>query len=142
MNKGAIELEKEARFVKKKWRNKGQFRPPSVPRQIPFIYKEKSLYEKIQEQNSKENAFLEESKIRISTNFQKFKGKNIENSSEHKKKFKILAAGDFHGDSSASKRLAEKAEKENVDLVVLTGDITGIIETENLIKPFLNKNKR
>jgi len=61
---------------------------------------------------------------------------------EHKKKFKILAAGDFHGDSSVSKKLAEKAEKENVDLVVLTGDITGIIETENLIKPFLDKNKR
>lgn len=61
---------------------------------------------------------------------------------EKKKKFKILAAGDFHGDSSVSKKLAEKAEKENVDLVILTGDITGLIETENLIKPFLQKNKR
>ncbi len=61
---------------------------------------------------------------------------------KHKKKFKILAAGDFHGDSSVSKKLAEKAEKENVDLVVLTGDITGLIETENLIKPFLQKNKK
>ena len=58
------------------------------------------------------------------------------------KKFKILAAGDFHGDSSVTKKLAEKAEKENVDLVVLTGDITGLIETENIIKPFLQKNKR
>jgi len=58
------------------------------------------------------------------------------------KKFKILAAGDFHGDSSITKKLAEKAEKENVDLVVLTGDITGLIETENIIKPFLQKNKR
>ena len=58
------------------------------------------------------------------------------------KKFKILAAGDFHGDSSVTKKLAEKADKENVDLVVLTGDITGLIETENLIKPFLDKNKR
>ena len=61
---------------------------------------------------------------------------------DHKKKFKILAAGDFHGDSSATKKLAERAEKENVDLVVLTGDITGVIETQNLIKPFLQKNKR
>jgi len=61
---------------------------------------------------------------------------------EQKKKFKILAAGDFHGDSSVTKKLAEKAEKENVDLVVLTGDITGMIETENLIKPFLDKHKR
>ncbi|MDD5191878.1 MAG: metallophosphoesterase [Candidatus Nanoarchaeia archaeon] len=66
----------------------------------------------------------------------------MKNQINKQKKFKILAAGDFHGDSSASKRLAEKAEKENVDLVVLTGDITGLIETENLIKPFLQKNKR
>ena len=27
-------------------------------------------------------------------------------------------------------------------MVVLTGDITGLIETENIIKPFLQKNKR
>ncbi len=58
------------------------------------------------------------------------------------KKFKILAAGDFHGDSDTAKRLAEKAEKENVDLVILTGDITGFIETENLLKPFLKKGKK
>jgi hypothetical protein len=61
---------------------------------------------------------------------------------QESRKFKILAAGDFHGDSSVTKKLAEKAEKENVDLVVLTGDITGFIETENIIKPFLQKNKR
>lgn len=58
------------------------------------------------------------------------------------KKFKILAAGDFHGDSSATKRLAEKAEKEKVDLVILTGDITGPIETENLIKPFIDRGTK
>ncbi len=58
------------------------------------------------------------------------------------KKFKILAAGDFHGDSDTSKKLAEKAEKENVDLVILTGDITGMIETENLLKPFIKKGKK
>ncbi len=58
------------------------------------------------------------------------------------KKFKILAAGDFHGDSSTAKKLAEKAEKQNVDLVILTGDITGIIETENLLKPFIEKHKK
>ena len=60
----------------------------------------------------------------------------------NKKKFKILAAGDFHGDSKATKKLAEKAEKENVDLVVLTGDITGLVETDNIIKPFIEKGKR
>lgn len=59
-----------------------------------------------------------------------------------KKKFRILAAGDFHGDSSASKRLAEKAEKEKVDLVVLTGDITGLIETDNILKPFIDKGEK
>ncbi|MFA7708239.1 MAG: metallophosphoesterase [Candidatus Pacearchaeota archaeon] len=58
------------------------------------------------------------------------------------KKFKILAAGDFHGDSSVSKRLAERAEKEKVDLVILTGDITGLIETENILKPFIDKGEK
>lgn len=58
------------------------------------------------------------------------------------KKFKILAAGDFHGDSSAAKKLAEKAEKEKVDLVILTGDIIGPIETENLIKPFIDRGTK
>ena len=59
-----------------------------------------------------------------------------------KKKFKILAASDFHGDSSVTKKLAEKAEKENVDLVVLAGDLTGIVETDNILKPFLDKKKK
>ena len=63
-------------------------------------------------------------------------------SKQKSKKFKILAAGDFHGDSDTAKRLAEKAEKENVDLVILTGDITGMIETENLLKPFIKKGKK
>jgi len=58
------------------------------------------------------------------------------------KKFKILAAGDFHGDSKATKKLAEKAEKEKVDLVILTGDIIGLVETENLLKPFTDKGKK
>ncbi|MBT4135556.1 hypothetical protein HOD75_03255 [archaeon] len=59
-----------------------------------------------------------------------------------KKKFKILAAGDFHGDSDIAKKLAKKAEKEKVDLVVLVGDITGPIETENLLKPFTDKKQK
>lgn len=60
---------------------------------------------------------------------------------EKKKKFKILAASDLHGDSSATKKLAERAVKENVDLVILAGDITGFVETENIIKPFKDKGK-
>lgn len=58
------------------------------------------------------------------------------------KKFKILAASDIHGDTKATKKLAERAEKEDVDLVVLCGDITGIVETKNLIKPFKDKGQK
>jgi len=57
-------------------------------------------------------------------------------------KLKILAAGDFHGDSATAKKLAEKAEKEHVDLVVLLGDITGTVQTKNLIKPFTDRKQK
>ncbi len=57
------------------------------------------------------------------------------------KKLKILAAGDIHGDSKLAEKLAEKAVKENVDLVVLCGDITFFEQkTENLMGPFVKKN--
>ncbi|HLD10470.1 MAG TPA: metallophosphoesterase [Candidatus Nanoarchaeia archaeon] len=57
------------------------------------------------------------------------------------KKLKILSAGDIHGDSSAAKKLAILAEKEKVDLVILCGDITNFhLDTQNLIKPFKEKN--
>lgn len=59
-----------------------------------------------------------------------------------KRKMKILAASDIHGDSKLVKKLASRAEKEKVDLVVLCGDITGWTETSNIIKPFKEKNKR
>ena len=59
-----------------------------------------------------------------------------------KKKFRILAASDFHGDSETAKKLAETAVKKNVDLVVLAGDIVGLIETENILKPFVEKGKK
>lgn len=56
---------------------------------------------------------------------------------EHHKKLKILAAGDIHGDVGLAKKLAEKAKKEKVDLVVLCGDITQADQsTDNLIGPF------
>ncbi len=58
------------------------------------------------------------------------------------KKFRILAASDIHGESKVAKKLAEKAERENVDLVVLCGDITGFKETKNFIKPFKDKNQK
>ncbi len=56
---------------------------------------------------------------------------------------KILAAGDLHGDTRRVEQLAEKAEKEQVDLVVLCGDLTQNDEsTKGLIGPFLKKNKK
>jgi len=58
------------------------------------------------------------------------------------KKFRILAAGDLHGDSKLAEELAKKAEKEKVDLVILNGDITGIIETENIISPFTKRHEK
>ncbi len=59
-----------------------------------------------------------------------------------RKKTKILAVGDIHGDIGLVKRLAERAKKENVDLVILAGDLTFFENsTKNLIGPFLKVNK-
>ncbi len=56
---------------------------------------------------------------------------------------RILAAGDLHGDSGLAKKLAEKAEKENVELVILCGDLTlDESVTGNIIGPFKKKNKK
>ena len=56
---------------------------------------------------------------------------------------KILASGDIHGDISLAKRLAEKAEKEKVDLVVLCGDLTyGERSIEGILGPFVKKGKK
>lgn len=58
------------------------------------------------------------------------------------KSIRILAASDIHGDTRITRRLADRAEKEEVDVVVLCGDITGIVETPNLIKPFKDKGQK
>jgi hypothetical protein len=58
------------------------------------------------------------------------------------KKLRILAASDLHGESKIAINLAKKAERENVDLVVLCGDIVGFAETTNIIKPFKDRNKK
>ncbi|MBD3354952.1 hypothetical protein GF361_03125 [Candidatus Woesearchaeota archaeon] len=56
---------------------------------------------------------------------------------------KILASGDIHGDISLARSLAEKAEKEKVDLVVLCGDLTYAEQsTKGIIGPFKEKNKK
>ncbi|MBT7902264.1 hypothetical protein HN587_00220 [Candidatus Woesearchaeota archaeon] len=62
--------------------------------------------------------------------------------SEHKK-LKILATGDIHGDITLVRQLADRAEKENVDLVVLCGDLTMAEQsTDNIVGPFVKKGKR
>ncbi|MBW3015388.1 metallophosphoesterase [Candidatus Woesearchaeota archaeon] len=56
---------------------------------------------------------------------------------------KILASGDLHGDTNLAERLAKRAEKENVDLVILCGDITNFeSSTKNLIGPFRRVGKK
>ncbi len=59
------------------------------------------------------------------------------------KKTRILAVGDIHGDTGLVKRLAEKAVKEEVDLVILAGDLTFAEQsTKNLIGPFIKVKKQ
>lgn len=58
-------------------------------------------------------------------------------------RLKILAAGDIHGDTSLAERLAEKAMKENVDLVILCGDLTyGETSTAGIIGPFVKRHEK
>ena len=59
------------------------------------------------------------------------------------KKTKILAVGDLHGDERLVKKLAERAEKENVDLVILTGDLTfAERSTKNIVGPFVKAKRQ
>lgn len=59
------------------------------------------------------------------------------------RKSKILAVGDIHGDSRLIKRLAERAVKEKVDLVILAGDLTfAESEVKGIIKPFIDAKKQ
>jgi len=59
-----------------------------------------------------------------------------------KNKFKILAAGDIHGDTKLAESLAKKAKNENVNLVILCGDLTfAETSTKGIIGPFLKQKK-
>lgn len=56
---------------------------------------------------------------------------------------KILAAADIHGDSKLANELAIRAKKENVDLVVLCGDLTNFDESfEGIIGAFKKVDKK
>ncbi len=56
---------------------------------------------------------------------------------------KILAAGDLHGDIKQAEKLASRAKQEDVDLVILSGDLTmGEAHTSGLIGPFKKAGKK
>ena len=56
---------------------------------------------------------------------------------------KILAAGCLHNNTEFIESLAQKADDENVDLVVLAGDLTlGEASTEGIIGPFARRNRK
>ncbi|MFH1327096.1 MAG: metallophosphoesterase [archaeon] len=58
------------------------------------------------------------------------------------KKIKILAIGDIHGDTRLVEKLAEKAKKQDVDIVILAGDITFAEQSlKGLIGPFAKAKK-
>ena len=73
----------------------------------------------------------------------KSKEESKEQIQEPHKKLRILAAGDIHGDTSLAERLAERAEKEKCDLVILCGDLTMMERsTDNIIGPFKKRNEK
>ena len=56
---------------------------------------------------------------------------------------KILAAGDLHDDAEGVRKLADAAEREDVDIVIINGDISNFGELrKGMIKPFLDKGKK
>jgi len=59
-----------------------------------------------------------------------------------KDRLKILAAGDFHSDSKTARKLAIRAKKEKVDIVILLGDLVGTLYSKNLIKPFIERKQK
>jgi len=52
---------------------------------------------------------------------------------------KFLAAGDLHGDRDLASQLAEKADKENVDFVVLCGDL---VENDDNVRGIVGAFKK
>lgn len=58
------------------------------------------------------------------------------------KKTKILAIGDIHGDTGLVKKLAERAEKEDIDIIILAGDITfAEMSLKGIVGPFAKMKK-
>jgi Icc-related predicted phosphoesterase len=60
-----------------------------------------------------------------------------------KNKTKIMAVGDIHGDTGLVKKLAEKAVKEEIDIIILAGDLVhSENHTKNIVGPFLKASKQ
>lgn len=58
-------------------------------------------------------------------------------------KLRILAVGDLHGDTLQALKLAKEAERKNVDLVILCGDLTYADATADyLVGPFAKAGKK
>jgi uncharacterized protein len=56
---------------------------------------------------------------------------------------KILASSDLHGDARQAEKLAQRAQEENVDLVILCGDIVREDQSSgNMLKPFKQHNQK
>jgi len=56
---------------------------------------------------------------------------------------KVLATGDIHGDTSFIEELAHEADANNVDLIIIAGDIADWHgPTDNLIGPLLKENRK
>lgn len=55
---------------------------------------------------------------------------------------KILAIADIHGDTGLVKRIGKLADKENVDIIAIAGDLTWFgKDTGKLISPMLKNNR-
>jgi len=64
------------------------------------------------------------------------------NKKTQEKTTRIMAIGDIHGDKRLTQRLADKAVKEKVDLVILAGDLTYFESSiEGIVGPFVKANK-
>ncbi|RJQ15646.1 hypothetical protein C4573_05810 [Candidatus Woesearchaeota archaeon] len=56
---------------------------------------------------------------------------------------RIFSVGDIHGDKRLAEKLAEQAQKEKADLVILCGDLTDAEKsTEGILGPFVKKNQK
>lgn len=69
-------------------------------------------------------------------------GKKDKNSKENEK-IKVLAIGDIHGDKGLVKKLAETANRENVDIVIIGGDLTFFGDPpKDIIGPLLRGDRK